>query len=308
MNLIATMRPYIHTIDPEAHNALLIEKRRDPVTKESLSVGDRIVFCARCKSAFLLDSWIGMGSSHCSQSRTLKTIRINNTLIIGTAKKNLFLHNINSVFLPNKQRSALTGLALAVVLTLVVLSLFGADGNLQSSSLYDYQKKLKPNSWEYMEKTEATHHVGKIRELGAKVTEMPEYKKSPAVRNNPTEEQSRKSLTPRKRFNPVARSAFAENIVKREPEDVLGYYIRAFPKKAKRVFFFNHVIGMEGQTISHRWEYEGNVEATVKLYIGSDSYRTKSSKFLEPGKRGRWEVVVLNSDGEQIHSDSFVYR
>lgn len=65
------MAIHIHTVDPIKHNAFLREERKDPFTKEKIKAGDRIVFCAKCKSAFLYSSWQLMQSKHCKQQNTL---------------------------------------------------------------------------------------------------------------------------------------------------------------------------------------------------------------------------------------------
>ncbi|WP_338813510.1 hypothetical protein V9L05_19170 [Bernardetia sp. Wsw4-3y2] len=48
----------------------LQENRQDPITSDSFSLGDEIIFCAECKSAFLKESWEYMGSEHCNQRKT----------------------------------------------------------------------------------------------------------------------------------------------------------------------------------------------------------------------------------------------
>ena len=61
-----------HHIDLK-HHYFLLEKRRDPVTGEVFQEGNEVVFCARCKSAFLKESWEYLGKKHCNQIFTLKT-------------------------------------------------------------------------------------------------------------------------------------------------------------------------------------------------------------------------------------------
>jgi hypothetical protein len=39
-----------------------------------LQAGDEVVFCARCRSAFLKDSWEYLGKKHCEQRRTLQEV------------------------------------------------------------------------------------------------------------------------------------------------------------------------------------------------------------------------------------------
>ncbi|WP_291726349.1 hypothetical protein [Bernardetia sp.] len=55
----------------EYQNHFLTENRKDPITGDSFSIGDEIVFCAGCKSAFLKESWEYMKERHCNQNLTL---------------------------------------------------------------------------------------------------------------------------------------------------------------------------------------------------------------------------------------------
>ena len=60
-----------YPITKEKHAHFLLEDRNDPVTGDSFSEGDEVVFCSVCKSAFLKDSWEYMGNKHCDQRLTL---------------------------------------------------------------------------------------------------------------------------------------------------------------------------------------------------------------------------------------------
>jgi hypothetical protein len=62
--------PHSHKIPK---NSVLTE-RHDPITGDAFVVGDKVVFCTSCHSAFLADSWKYIGGLHCGQSRTLKKI------------------------------------------------------------------------------------------------------------------------------------------------------------------------------------------------------------------------------------------
>ncbi|MEM6298575.1 MAG: hypothetical protein AAF740_07805, partial [Bacteroidota bacterium] len=66
------MPTYPHTIRLPNHETFLEQGRSDPITGERLEVGDQVVFCAGCRSAFLLDSWNYMDKRHCGQRGTLK--------------------------------------------------------------------------------------------------------------------------------------------------------------------------------------------------------------------------------------------
>ena len=65
------MSVHIHEVNESRHRTFLSEGRRDPFTKEQIKAGDRIVFCAGCKSAFLHSSWEAMRGRHCNQTETL---------------------------------------------------------------------------------------------------------------------------------------------------------------------------------------------------------------------------------------------
>lgn len=56
----------------EKETFFIKENRQDPVTGDEFCIGDEIVFCASCKSAFLKESWEYMNSKHCGQTFTLK--------------------------------------------------------------------------------------------------------------------------------------------------------------------------------------------------------------------------------------------
>ncbi len=60
-----------HHIKEQNHQHFLLEERNDPVTGDSFLEGDEVVFCSVCKSAFLKDSWVYMGNTHCNQKATL---------------------------------------------------------------------------------------------------------------------------------------------------------------------------------------------------------------------------------------------
>ncbi len=51
------MALHIHRVDIQQHDAFLAENRKDPATLEEFRPRDEIVICARCKSAWLKDSW-----------------------------------------------------------------------------------------------------------------------------------------------------------------------------------------------------------------------------------------------------------
>jgi hypothetical protein len=70
------MALHIHRLDTNRHKHLFAERRKDPLTQEPLRAGDEVVFCARCQSAFLVESWKYLNGKHgrCKQPQTLREI------------------------------------------------------------------------------------------------------------------------------------------------------------------------------------------------------------------------------------------
>ncbi|WP_375560406.1 hypothetical protein ACE193_22340 [Bernardetia sp. OM2101] len=81
-----------HTLQKEKHQDFLKQERIDPITGDLLQENDKIVICAACKSAFLVDSWEYMDKKHCEQSLTLKEIPKQEVVIID--KSSIYL-NVN---------------------------------------------------------------------------------------------------------------------------------------------------------------------------------------------------------------------
>ncbi|MDX1824194.1 MAG: DUF2914 domain-containing protein [Thiohalomonadales bacterium] len=102
-------------------------------------------------------------------------------------------------------------------------------------------------------------------------------------------------------FNPgtVARSAFTTAIVDREPVDTL----QEIEATDQKVYYFTELLDMQGQTATHRWEYNGKVMAEITFEVKGPRWRVWSSKNLRPDWLGEWKVSVLNSANDIIRED-----
>jgi len=61
-------------------------------------------------------------------------------------------------------------------------------------------------------------------------------------------------------------------------------------------------------TVTHAWFHEDHSVGTKTLDIGSNWYRTWSSKTILPDKTGMWEVKVLDAAGTVLGTTSFEIR
>lgn len=101
----------------------------------------------------------------------------------------------------------------------------------------------------------------------------------------------------------VARSAFTSGIADREPID----QIETVGNDVTRVYYFTELQGLDGQTVTHRWEYGGEVKAEVPFEVGAPRWRVSSSKNLDPGWTGEWTVSVVDGAGNTLSVEHFSY-
>lgn len=101
----------------------------------------------------------------------------------------------------------------------------------------------------------------------------------------------------------VSRTAFTSAIENKEPVSDM----QQISSDISRVYFFTELTGLNGHTIIHRWEYNGQVLAEISFQVGGDRWRTWSSKNILASWTGKWQVSVLDEGGNIIEQSSFEY-
>jgi hypothetical protein len=66
------------------------------------------------------------------------------------------------------------------------------------------------------------------------------------------------------------------------------------------VFFFSELVGFEGQTVTHTWQYAGETFGEVPFQVGGQRWRVYSSKRLLPGWIGTWTVILSDASGREL--------
>ncbi|WP_168171519.1 DUF2914 domain-containing protein [Lacimicrobium sp. SS2-24] len=94
----------------------------------------------------------------------------------------------------------------------------------------------------------------------------------------------------------VLRSQLTSEIQNREPVDDLQDEVVGRTGEITRVWFFTHIENRMNQQIVHKWFHQGTLMAEVTFDIGSNSWRTWSSKDLLPKWQGGWQVQVWAGD------------
>ncbi len=101
----------------------------------------------------------------------------------------------------------------------------------------------------------------------------------------------------------IARSAFTTAVENREPVDS----INKLGADTSKIYYFTELKDMQGQQVSHRWEYNGKVMAEVPFQVGGSRWRVFSSKNLEEAWQGEWKVSVINANGGTLSVNTFTY-
>ena len=86
----------------------------------------------------------------------------------------------------------------------------------------------------------------------------------------------------------------------------LGGMQDAFDADVGRLYAFSRVVGAEEDiAIYHRWYYEEQLMAEIRLNVRSNNWRTWSSKAVMPEWTGEWRVDVVTDDETMLHSVKF---
>ena len=90
----------------------------------------------------------------------------------------------------------------------------------------------------------------------------------------------------------ISRSVFCTSLVDREPANDL----ESVPYGEKTVYFFTEIMNANATAVTHLWTYNDIEIARVKLNVGSDNWRTWSSKQIWHLTSGQLKVQVLDAD------------
>lgn len=101
----------------------------------------------------------------------------------------------------------------------------------------------------------------------------------------------------------VARAVFTTAIQNREPTDT----VTSLSNDHNKIYFYSELTGLGGQSITHRWEYQGKTMAEVKFDVGGPRWRVWSSKTLLPQWTGEWRVSVIDGNGNKVGEATFNY-
>lgn len=95
----------------------------------------------------------------------------------------------------------------------------------------------------------------------------------------------------------IATATICREVVDREPVDPGT----SFEPSVGKLYCFTHVTGAQGATeIYHVWYFAESERAVVTLQVKTASWRTYSSKIIQPHEIGDWRVDVLGLEGDVL--------
>lgn len=101
----------------------------------------------------------------------------------------------------------------------------------------------------------------------------------------------------------VARAVFTSDVQNREPTDT----VTSLSNDKNKIYFFSELTGLGGQSVTHRWEYQGKTMGEIKFNVGGPRWRVWSSKTLLPQWTGEWRVSIIDGSGNKVGEGTFNY-
>jgi len=101
----------------------------------------------------------------------------------------------------------------------------------------------------------------------------------------------------------VSRATFTRAVVNREPIDTL----KTITNNLQHLYFFTELKGFMGETVFHRWEFDGEIMAEMKFRVGGPRWRIWSNTNVLPNLLGEWTVYVVDITG-RIIQEAIIYR
>ena len=101
----------------------------------------------------------------------------------------------------------------------------------------------------------------------------------------------------------IARAMFTTQIDDREPID----RVLILENKTPQLYFFSDLRHLQGQTVKHRWEYEGRVIKEKVFRVQGPRWRVYSLNKLDKSMLGQWTVVITDQDDCPLKAVIFQY-
>ena len=102
----------------------------------------------------------------------------------------------------------------------------------------------------------------------------------------------------------VANATFTSNVASGAPVDFRDTFFTG----TSVVYYYSELLGLAGQTVTHRWALEGKVMQEVPIKVASNRHPAYSKMELKPQWTGNWTVTVADAKGQVIDRRNFAYN
>ena len=102
---------------------------------------------------------------------------------------------------------------------------------------------------------------------------------------------------------PTVLIQFTTGVENREPVDQVTFV----ESDIQKIYLFSDLRGLNGQSVTHRWTYKGEMMAEVAFEVRGPRWRVWSSKDLRSDWVGDWTVEIVSQDGEVLAAETFTY-
>lgn len=101
----------------------------------------------------------------------------------------------------------------------------------------------------------------------------------------------------------VTRAIFTTTLIKSEPANE----VLVLENNIVDISFFSEIVGMQGKTITHRWEHHGEPVFEKKFQLTEQTEKLVSNYKLSPHRTGEWMVVIADERGWPLKAVMFKY-
>jgi len=102
----------------------------------------------------------------------------------------------------------------------------------------------------------------------------------------------------------VKRFILARTIIDREPIGSIDS-ITTDTNGVAAIYAFSEVTDMSGRTLYYHWYINEEQVAKVRVNVGTDSWRSYSSKYIDKNMKGAWLVELRTRDGQELARAKF---
>lgn len=102
----------------------------------------------------------------------------------------------------------------------------------------------------------------------------------------------------------IVRAQFSTSIAGNEPID----RVEKLSDPSDKAVFFTEMDNQKAGTVVHRWSYQGETRAEIRLRVQKGRYRTWSVRSFSSADDGVWTVTVLDPEGHTLTTRRLTYK